>query len=64
MKLSDLLNNTTAGIENLVNDYRRNVAEQKPQPLPEGSPNLWDALGILLKDRQKQKEIDSTEVIP
>lgn len=58
MKLSDLLNNTTTGIENLVNDYRRNVAEQKPQPLPEGSPNLWDALGILLKNKQRQKEIE------
>ena len=58
MTLSDLLNNATNGIGNIVNDYRRNTAEQKPKALPEGSPNLWQALGVLLKDRQKQKEIE------
>jgi hypothetical protein len=58
MRLSDLLNNTAAGIGNIVNDYRRNTASQKEPPLPQGSPNIFQALGVLLKDKQRQKEIE------
>jgi alkylhydroperoxidase/carboxymuconolactone decarboxylase family protein YurZ len=58
MKLSELLSKTSTGIGTLINDYRRNIADSKEPALPEGSPNLWQALGVLLKDREKQKEIE------
>ncbi len=57
MTLSELLNNTTTGIGNIVNDYRGKIASSQGR-VPEGSPNILQALGVLLKNRQKQKQIE------
>ena len=61
MKLSELLTNISTGAGNLVNDYRSKVASAKAEfKLPEGSPNVWEALNTLYKDYQRQNEIKET----